>query len=408
MILGRPAGEEPITVSALNESIKALLEGTPFLRGVYLRGEISNFTNHRSGHLYFSLKDEGGLIRAVMFRGSAARLTFVPENGMKVLVRGNVSVFVRDGSYQIYVNEMEPDGIGALYLAFERLKRKLAAEGLFDEDRKRPLPKIPSRIGVITSPTGAAIRDILNILGRRFPYAEVVLYPALVQGTEAPQQLIAGLMHFNATSAVDVIIIGRGGGSIEDLWAFNDEGLARAIAASKIPVISAVGHETDFTISDFAADRRAPTPSAAAELAVPDTRELMRRFGNIITHTELLLSRKIERSRALVADLAARRPLSSPDDLLYDKRMLVSFYSDKISSTMENTLLSRKMRFKEASAKLDAMSPLSILGRGYAVLLDKEGETVRTVKSMKAGDAVRLRLADGEARATVEEAIGFE
>lgn len=407
MILGRPAGEEPITVSALNEYIKAVLEGTPFLRGVYLRGEISNFTNHRSGHLYFSLKDEGGLIRSVMFRGSASRLAFVPENGMKVLVRGNVSVFVRDGSYQLYVNEMEPDGVGALYLAFERLKKKLAAEGLFDEERKRPLPKIPSRIGVITSPTGAAVRDIIHVLGRRFPYAEVVLYPALVQGAEAPPQLIAGLTHFNTASSVDVIIIGRGGGSIEDLWAFNDEVLARAIAASGIPVISAVGHETDFTIADFVADRRAPTPSAAAELAVPDTRELMRRFSNIITHTELLLARRIERLRAMVADLAARRPLASPDALLDDKRMLISFYSDRMAATAENTLFNKKMRFTALSAKLDALSPLSILGRGYAVVLNGDGEAVRSVSALHTGDAVRLRLSDGEATATVAETNGL-
>ncbi len=408
MILGRTAGEEPITVSALNEAIKALIEGTPFLRGVYLRGEISNFTNHRSGHLYFSLKDEGGLIRAVMFRGSAARLSFLPENGMKVLVRGNVSVFVRDGSYQIYVNEMEPDGVGALYLAFERLKKQLAAEGLFAEERKRPLPKIPSRIGVITSPTGAAVRDILNILGRRFPYAEVILYPALVQGSDAPAQLIAGLTHFNLAADVDVIIIGRGGGSIEDLWAFNDEGLARAIAASRIPVISAVGHETDFTIADFAADRRAPTPSAAAELAVPDTRELMRRFTNIITHTELLLARRLERARALIADLASRRSLSAPEELLDDRRMLITYYGDKMATTIESTLLTKKMRYTAASAKLDAMSPLSILGRGYAVVLDRDGNSVRSVKKVKKGDCLRLRLADGEADATVNETTGFE
>lgn len=393
--------DEPISVTTLNESIKALLEETPFLRRVYLRGEISNFTNHRTGHFYFSLKDEGGLIRAVMFRGNAQRLAFLPENGMKVLVRGSVSLFVRDGSYQIYVSEMEPDGVGALYLAFERLKKKLAAEGLFDEGRKRSLPKIPSHIGVITSPTGAAVRDIMNILGRRFPYAEVVLYPALVQGADAPPQLIAGLSHFNASRSCDVIIIGRGGGSMEDLWAFNDEGLARAIAASAIPVISAVGHETDFTIADFVADRRAPTPSAAAELAVPDTVELIRKFNNITTHTELLLGRRIERARAIVSDLAGRRPLTDPESLLTERRMLVSYLGDRIGGLAENTLLGLRARFTEQASKLEAMSPLSILNRGYTVALNAEGVAVRSVEELSAGDLLRVRLSDGEAEARV-------
>lgn len=397
------AGEEPISVSALNEYIKALLEGTPFLRRVYLRGEISNFKNHATGHLYFSLKDEGGIVRAVMFRGNAQRLAFLPENGMKVLVRGSVSLFVRDGSYQIYVSEMEPDGVGALYLAFERLKKKLAAEGLFEESRKRPLPKIPSRIGVITSPTGAAVRDIINILGRRFPYAEVLLYPSLVQGPDAAPQLIAGLKHFNATALVDVIILGRGGGSMEDLWAFNDEALAREIAASRIPVISAVGHETDFTISDFVADRRAPTPSAAAELAVPDTVELMRKFNNITQYTEQLLRRRIERGRATVSELSSRRPLLDAESLITERRMLLSYLSDRLSSTLENSLLSLRGRFAETAGKLEAMSPLAILGRGYSVAMNASGDALRTVEGLAAGDAVTLRLSDGEVDATVRE-----
>lgn len=394
--------EEPISVTALNEYIKALLEGTPFLRHVYLRGEISNFTNHRTGHFYFSLKDEGGLVRAVMFRGNAARIAFVPENGMKVLVRGSVSLFVRDGSYQIYVSEMEPDGVGALYLAFEKLKKKLAAEGLFDEARKRPLPKIPSRIGVITSPTGAAVRDIMNILGRRFPYAEVLLYPALVQGADAPPQLAAGLRYFNETRAADVIIIGRGGGSMEDLWAFNDEALARAIAASDIPVISAVGHETDFTIADFVADRRAPTPSAAAEIAVPDTGELMQKFLNITNHTHLLLGRKIERARAAVSDLASRRSLTDPEGLLAERRMLLTYLSDKIGAQTENMLILLRSRFTENASKLEAMSPLAILGRGYAVATDADGNALRSIDGVRAGDPVNIRLHDGLVAARVD------
>ena len=244
------------TVTQVNEYIKSLLESAPHLSSIQLKGEISNFTHHKSGHLYFSLKDEGGLIRAVMFRGSASALKFLPENGMKVVARGSVSAYVRDGSSQLYVSSMEPDGIGALYLAFEQLKRKLEAEGLFDRARKRPIPKCPTRVGVITSPTGAAVRDIIHVTGRRFPLAKIILYPALVQGEGAPASLIRGMQYFNRSRSCDVIIIGRGGGSIEDLWGFNDEGLARVIASSEIPVISAVGHETDFTICDFVADLR--------------------------------------------------------------------------------------------------------------------------------------------------------
>lgn len=397
----KQAVEEPISVTALNEYIKALLEGTAFLRHVYLRGEISNFTNHRTGHFYFSLKDEGGLVRAVMFRGNASRIAFVPENGMKVLVRGSVSLFVRDGSYQIYVSEMEPDGVGALYLAFEKLKKKLAAEGLFDEARKRPLPKIPSRIGVITSPTGAAVRDIMNILGRRFPYAEVLLYPSLVQGTEAAPQLAAGLRYFNETRSVDVIIIGRGGGSMEDLWAFNDEALARTMAASSIPVISAVGHETDFTIADFVADRRAPTPSAAAEIAVPDTAELMQKFLNITNHTHLLLGRRIERARAAVSDLASRRAMTDPEGLLAERRMLLTYLSDKIGALTENTLILLRSRFTENAGKLEAMSPLAILSRGYAVATDATGNALRSVDALHVNDPVNIRISDGVVEAQV-------
>ncbi len=399
--------EEPITVSALNEYIKGLLEEDSALHRVYLRGEISNFTNHRSGHLYFSLKDEGGLIRAVMFRGSAAHLAFVPENGMKVLVRGSVSLFVRDGSYQIYVTAMEPDGVGALYLAFERLKKKLAAEGLFSEERKRPLPKIPSRIGVITSPTGAAVRDVMNILGRRFPYAEVVLSPALVQGADAPASLIEGLRRLNSLGNIDVIIIGRGGGSMEDLWAFNDEALAREIAASRVPVISAVGHETDFTIADFVADRRAPTPSAAAELAVPDTAELMRKFLNITKHTDLLLARRIERARRSLSDLAARRALSDPAAIFTERRMLLTYLSDKTASAMESRLLTLRAGFREEAGRLEAMSPLSILKRGYSVALGTDGAPKRSVTQLERDELLTLRLDDGEATARVLDTRQF-
>ena len=257
-----------ISVSQLNRYVKSLLEGDANLAAVYIGGEISNFTNHyKSGHLYMSLKDEGAVVKAVMFRAYASKLAFTPENGMKVIVRARVSLYEKDGAFQIYIEEMQPDGVGALQIAFEQLKKKLAAEGLFEASRKKPLPRYPARVGVITSPTGAAVRDIFNVLGRRFPLARVVFTPVLVQGEGAPAQLVAALRRFNETNAADVLIIGRGGGSIEELWAFNDETVARAVAASRIPVISAVGHETDFTICDFVADLRAPTPSAAAELA---------------------------------------------------------------------------------------------------------------------------------------------
>ena len=279
-ILSNPAEENDrfpgaVSVTQLNEFVKALIDGSDCLSNLYVKGEISNFKNHYgTGHYYFTLKDDGGLIRAVMFRSSAAKLKFMPENGMKVVVHGRVSAFVRDGQYQLYADSMEPDGVGALYIAYEQLKKRLESEGLFAPERKRPLPKIPTRVGIITSATGAAVRDMIHVAGRRFPFAKLILYPSLVQGPGASAQLIEGVKYFNRTASVDVIIIGRGGGSIEDLWAFNDEQLARTVAASQIPVISAVGHETDFTICDFVADRRAPTPSAAAEIALPETAEL--------------------------------------------------------------------------------------------------------------------------------------
>ena len=257
------------TVSQINQFIKYTLDASPVLSDIYIHGEISNFTNHRSGHLYFSVKDEESVLRVVMFKSSAVRLKFLPENGMKVLIHGRISSYVRDGQYQLYADSMEPDGAGALAVAFEQLKKKLEAEGLFAAEKKKLLPPFPKAIGIVTSPTGAAIRDILQILGRRYPLSKVILFPVQVQGDAAPRQLISGIQYFNRHLSVDVIIIGRGGGSMEELWAFNNEELARAVAASEIPVVSAVGHEIDFTISDFAADLRAPTPSAAAELTVP-------------------------------------------------------------------------------------------------------------------------------------------
>ena len=390
------------TVTQVNEYIKSLLESAPHLSSIQLKGEISNFTHHKSGHLYFSLKDEGGLIRAVMFRGSASALKFLPENGMKVVARGSVSAYVRDGSYQLYVSSMEPDGIGALYLAYEQLKRKLEAEGLFDRARKRPIPKCPTRVGVITSPTGAAVRDIIHVTGRRFPLAKIILYPALVQGEGAPASLIRGMQYFNRSRSCDVIIIGRGGGSIEDLWGFNDEGLARVIASSEIPVISAVGHETDFTICDFVADLRAPTPSAAAEMAVPDAVEFRRKVNNVTDRMALLLRRNLERNRKHLELLSSRPVLSDGEWILRDRRLLLDGAFERMERRMERLLMERKSGLAEFAGKLEALSPLAILSRGYGVVADEKGTLVRSVGDVKVGDGIRLRLSDGTLETTVK------
>lgn len=395
-----------LTVTQLNEYIKAKIDADGFLSRVMVKGEISNFTNHyKTGHFYFTVKDEGSLIKAVMFRSAASKLNFVPENGMKVLVRGRVSAFVRDGQYQLYCDGMEPDGIGALYFAFEQLKKKLAAEGLFDEARKKPLPKIPTRIGVITSPTGAAIRDIINILGRRFPYAKVILYPALVQGAEAAPSLIAGMQYFNAQRNVDVIIIGRGGGSIEDLWAFNSEELARTVAASAIPTISAVGHETDFTICDFVADRRAPTPSAAAELAVPETHELMHKIDNIIGRMSLLISKRIEGGRQILNFYSTQGVFAHPERMFEERKMQLLMLGQRLDGSVGNKLIQERHRLSERTAKLEALSPLGILSRGYSVATNESGKVIASVADATEGEHFSLRLKDGTMQATVDSLV---
>lgn len=403
-ILGIP--KEPndgvVTVTELNEYIKAKIDGDSFLSRVTVKGEISNFTNHyKTGHFYFTIKDEGSLIKAVMFRSAASKISFVPENGMKIIAKGRVSAFVRDGQYQLYCDAMEPDGIGALYFAFEQLKKKLSAEGLFDETRKKALPKIPTRIGVITSPTGAAIRDIINILGRRFPYAKVILYPALVQGAEAAPSLIDGMNYFNTYKNVDVIIIGRGGGSIEDLWAFNDETLARTVASSIIPTISAVGHETDFTICDFVADRRAPTPSAAAELAVPETHELMHKIDNIIGRMSLLISRRIESGRQILDFYKTQGIFAYPERMFEDRKMQLLMLGQRLESTIGTKLVNERSLLAQRTAKLEALSPLGILSRGYSVAAKDDGKVIVSVNDVSAGEHFTLRLSDGTVDASV-------
>ncbi len=389
------------TVTALNEYIKMKLETDEALMRVFIRGEISNFTNHKSGHFYFTVKDETSRIAAVMFRSSASKLAFIPENGMKVIVGGRVSAYVRDGQYQIYVDALEPDGVGALYIAYEQLKAKLGAEGLFDETKKKPLPRYPMRIGVITSPTGAAIRDIINILGRRFPIAEVVLYPSLVQGESAAPQLIEGLRYFNEKKNVNVIIIGRGGGSLEDLWAFNSEALVREVAASELPVISAVGHEIDFTLCDFAADRRAPTPSAAAELAVPERYELKRKLGNVTARLELLEGKKLELLRSTLERMKKSRALTDPRNFIDDKRMALGIAEDKLYNRITFLLERKKSALAGKTAKLDAMNPLSVLSRGYGAAFASDGTVIRSAAQVEKGSDISLMLSDGTVRATV-------
>ena len=392
-----------MTVTELNLYIKQLIDNNSILNRLYIKGEISNFINHRSGHMYMSLKDDGSLIRAVMFKSSAQKLKFLPENGMKVIVHCRVSVFERDGQYQLYIDDMQPDGMGALFIAFEQLKERLRLEGLFGEETKKSLPKIPTRIGVITSPTGAAIRDILNILNRRFPFAEVCIFPVLVQGDGAPPQIVEAIRYFNAENRVDVIIMGRGGGSIEELWAFNDESLARAVYASDIPIISAVGHETDFTISDYVADLRAPTPSAAAELCVPDIGDLMVRINNVITRTYTLLSRQLESLRQRVDMSAQARSLKVPIDLVNNKRQQLDYTVATLSKHIQIQMAVHKQNFHVLASRLDALSPVSVLFRGYAIASTDSGNVVKSVGSVEKGEKLNIKLTDGIIKCGVEE-----
>ncbi len=395
---------QALTVTGLNEYIKSKLDTDPILSRVYVKGEISNFVNHyKTGHFYLSLKDEGGVVRAVMFRQSAQKLNFVPENGMKVICCGRVSSYVKDGQYQLYISDMEPDGIGALYIAFEQLKKKLEAEGLFDPMYKKPLPKYPKKIGIITSPTGAAVRDMINVSGRRFPLASLCLYPSLVQGEGAPAQLIRGIEVFNTLCPVDVIILGRGGGSLEELWAFNDENLARAIFRSRIPIISAVGHETDFSISDFVADLRAPTPSAAAELALPETGEVKRKLRNVIDRMSLVSENRIKSLRQALDALASAPQMQSQMRLIDDRRMAVLQLDREMEMKIERLLEWKKSTLLQNTARLEALSPLAVMTRGYSALFDEKGHSLKSAKDLKVDSEIAIRLSDGCAKAKVLE-----
>ena len=396
--------QQPIyVVSQINEYIKLRFDDDAFLNNLFLRGEISNYKCYPSGHHYFSLKDAGGSIRCVMFRGSAFSLRFRPENGMKVIAQGRISVFPRDGTYQFYVNQMTVDGVGDLHVAFEQLKAKLLAEGLFDPSRKRPLPRYPHTIAIITSSAGAALRDMLRILRKRYPLCEVKLLPVRVQGEEAPGEIAAALAYANRYRVADLIITGRGGGSIEDLWAFNDERVARAIAASELPVISAVGHEPDVTISDFVADLRAATPSNAAELAVPDQMELRQALAARQALLLTQMQKRLKQERGTLERLASSRVLKSPINYINDRRLQVDYVQHRLTAAFSETVQRKHRRFASLTAKLDAMSPLKVLARGYSMASDGQGTLLRSVKQIKPGDRLTVRFADGSAAAVVEE-----
>ena len=393
-----------LSVSQLNRYIKMNFDADENLANIFISGEISNFTNHyRTGHLYFTLKDDSSAVRAVMFNSSAKRLKFMPEDGMKVIARGRVSVYEASGQYQLYVDDMQPDGVGALNLAYEQLKEKLQKEGLFSEHHKKPLPPYPEKVGVITSPTGAAVRDIINVLGRRFPYAEIVFCPVLVQGDGAHLQLTDAVNLFNSERAADVIIIGRGGGSIEDLWEFNDEGLARAVYNSEIPVISAVGHETDFTICDFVADMRAPTPSAAAELAVPDANELQYALSALKNRMFLNVSSGIADRRSRLKYLTSKGVLKSPDEMLSNRSQRLDTAFSKMLSSYENRIGGKKVEFISAATALSKLDPMSVLMRGFAFVSDKNGKNVYSSQALAKGDKINVRFHDGSAVCEVKE-----
>lgn len=396
--------QQPVyEVSQINEYLRLRFEDDEFLNRVYIRGEISNYKLYPSGHHYFSLKDATGAIRCVMFRGNAASLRFRPENGMKVIALGRVSVFPRDGVYQLYCSALTPEGIGDLHVAFEQLKQRLQAEGLFAQERKKPLPRFPHTIAIITSSAGAALRDMLRILRKRYPLCEVKLLAVRVQGEEAPAEIAAAIAYANRYRVADLIITGRGGGSIEDLWAFNDERVAYAIARSEIPVISAVGHEPDVTISDFVADLRAATPSNAAELAVPDQTELRQSLTARQALLLALMSKRLKQERTKVDALGRSRCLRDPMNYINDRRMLLDYTQRRLATASVKLLRGDRERFVGLTAKLDAMSPLKVLGRGYSMITDENGALVKSVRQFDAGDTLTLCLADGKARATVQE-----
>ena len=390
-----------LSVSQINFYIKSIIENDGSLQFVLVTGEISNLTVHqRSGHIYLSLKDRNSVISAVMFAGNARRLKFRLENGMKVICRGRISVYEPSGRYQLYIEDMQPDGVGALTLAFEQLKKSLAQKGLFDNAHKKPLPKFPKTIGVITSPTGAAVQDITNIIRRRFPSADIVLAPVLVQGESAPEQLVRAVNKFSASKIADVVIIGRGGGSAEDLWAFNDEQLAYAVYNCETPIISGVGHETDFTVCDFVADVRASTPSAAAELAVPDRQELMSYYFKQKQYVSAMLDRKIKTAQLRLENQQRRMSASSPKLKAEQLEKQLSAKSEKLTRFMNIYISDKENKLIAAKGKLDGLNPLNVLNRGYAIA-EKDEKIITSSKQLKDGDDFTVILSDGKINAKV-------
>ena len=387
--------QQVLSITQLNTYIQGKLDGDPMLGAVAVRGEISNYKLYPSGHHYFTLKDESSALKCVMFKGNATRLRFRPENGMKVLAMGKVSVFPRDGAYQLYCNAMAMDGVGDLYAAFEQLKKKLASQGLFDQAHKKPIPKFPGTIGIITSSAGAAIHDMLRILRKRYPLTKVRLIPARVQGAEAPGEIASAIRYANYYKLVDLLIVGRGGGSIEDLWAFNDELVAHAIYQSDIPVISAVGHEPDVTISDFVADLRAATPSNAAELAVPDRESLSQTLDAMSTAMASALNRQLRSARQHLNVLSRSAALQSPTGYLEQRRQSLSGLKTRLVSAQSQNISLKKHRYVALTSKLDAMSPLKVLTRGYAITQKDDGTMLRSVSQVASGDHIQIRLQDG-------------
>ncbi len=397
--------QRTLTVTELNSYLKARMDSDPMLTRVCVAGEISNYKVYPSGHHYFTLKDAGGALSCTMFRSNAARLRFRPENGMQVFATGSVSVYLRDGRYQLNCTALSPVGVGDLYVAFEQLKQKLAAEGLFDPERKQPLPRYPHRIAIITSSAGAAVHDMLRILRKRYPLSKVLLLPVRVQGAEAPPEICGAIRYANRWQLADVIITGRGGGSIEDLWAFNDERVARAISASEIPVVSAVGHEPDVTISDFVADLRAATPSNAAELVAPDQMELRQALSQSLARMQAAMTRRLQLHRQRLQTLSQARVLQSPAGYLQERQLRLDADAQRLRAAMRQLIAARKQLFVRRAASLDALSPLKVLGRGYSLTLHDNGTPVRSVRELHPGDHVTLRLHDGTARAEIQEEI---
>ena len=393
--------QQVLSITQINEYIRGKMDGDPLLNAVAVKGEISNYKLYPSGHHYFTLKDESAALKCVMFKGNAMRLRFRPENGMKVIAMGKISVFPRDGAYQLYCSAMAMDGVGDLYAAFEQLKKKLAAQGLFDPAHKQPLPKYPGTIGIVTSSAGAAVHDMLRILRKRYPLSRIRLLPVRVQGAEAPGEIASAIRYANHFALADLLIVGRGGGSIEDLWAFNDERVAYAIYESRIPVISAVGHEPDVTISDYVADLRAATPSNAAELAVPDQDALRQNLDAMAASMATALNRQLKGAKQHLDVLSQSPALRSPTGYLDQKgRDLTLLRSRMIAA--QNTAIARKnQRYVAAVSKLDAMSPLKVLTRGYSMTQTQDGNVLRSVSQVELGERLTIRLSDGQLSATV-------